>query len=53
MGQHKRPNDINKRPTTHATKPLVNYVQIGRNRKQERTLAFKIKSPKANNKESR
>lgn len=52
MGQHKRPNDINKRPTTHATKLTPNYLSFGRI-PYKSTLASKIKSPATNNREAR
>lgn len=30
MGQHKHPNDPNKRPTTHVTKRPDNYLSYGK-----------------------
>lgn len=54
MGQHKRPDDHNKRPTTHATKLTTKYLPFGRiPYKPKPTLASKIKSLRANDKESR
>lgn len=51
MGQHKRLNDPNKRPNTHATTKPVNYLSFGRIPYKSTKLAHKIMGPWANNKQ--
>lgn len=55
MGQHKRPDDHNKRPNTHTIKRPLKYLSFGRiqHKPTPTSLASKIKSLRANDKESR
>lgn len=46
MGQHKHPNDPNKRPTTKATKRPTNYISYGRIQYKPNSLAARIMNGK-------